>query len=220
MEDSILDNLPHIEWNILDDGEVEQGALGSHLTHIRRRDKTRSDEVVPNFGNVSQMLGLEIDRMARTVDPPLTPAFGQHADDLRVIGVLTELIKGARWHMLQAIETIDRLRTEVDQYTSHPDLFEDVGGEVSVEFPHHAHRRRARGLAQGTPPLSFDRLPKKFIGVMKPLLLNEDRFLQIMLNRSAALAFAKREASNVGVGSSLGRLRLVGNFCLLPDIVT
>ena len=41
MEDSILDNLPNIEWDILNDGEVEQGALGSHLTHIRRRDKTR-----------------------------------------------------------------------------------------------------------------------------------------------------------------------------------
>ena len=100
MEDSILDNLPNIEWDILDDGEVEQGALGSHLTHIRRRDKTRSDEVMPNFGNVGKMLGFEIDRMARTVDPPLTPAFGQHADDLRVIGVLAELIKGARWDML------------------------------------------------------------------------------------------------------------------------
>ena len=100
MEDSILDNLPNIEWDILNDGEVEQGALGSHLTHIRRRDKTRSDEVVPNLGNVGQMLGLEIYRIAGTVDPPLTPAFGQQADDLRVIGVLAELIKGARWDML------------------------------------------------------------------------------------------------------------------------
>ena len=59
MEDGILDNLPNIEWDILNDGEVEQGALGSHLTHIRRRDKTRSDEVVPNLGNVGQMLALK-----------------------------------------------------------------------------------------------------------------------------------------------------------------
>ena len=88
MENGVLDNLPNIEWDILDDGEVEQGTLGSHLTHIRRRNKTRSDEVMPYFGNVGQMLGLEIDRMARTIDPLLTPAFGQHADDLRVIGVL------------------------------------------------------------------------------------------------------------------------------------
>ena len=100
MEDSILDNLPNIEWNVLYNGEVEQGTLGSHFTHIRRRDKTRSDEVVPNLRNVGQMLGLEINRVARAVDPPCTPAFGQHADDLRVIGVLAELIKGARWDML------------------------------------------------------------------------------------------------------------------------
>ena len=100
MEDGILYNLPNVKWYILEDGIVEQGELGCHFTHIRRRDKTRSDEVMPNFGNVGQMLGLEIDRMTRTVDPPLTPAFGQHADDLRVIGVLAELIKGARWDML------------------------------------------------------------------------------------------------------------------------
>ena len=100
MEDRILYNLPNIEWDILDDGEVEQGTLGCHLTHIRRRDKTRSDEVMPNLGNVGQMLGLKIDRMARTVDPPLTPAFGQYADDLRVVVVLSELIKGPWRDML------------------------------------------------------------------------------------------------------------------------
>ena len=123
MEDSILYNLPNIEWYILDDGEVEQGTLGCHLAHIRRRDKTRSDEVMPNLGNEGQMLGLEIDRVARTIDPPLTLAFGQYADDLRVVGVLAELIKGPRWDMLYAIEAIDRLRTEVDQYAPYLDFF-------------------------------------------------------------------------------------------------
>ena len=100
MEDDILYNLPNIEWYILDDGEVEQGTLGGHLTHIRRRDKTRSDEVIPNLGNEGQMLGLEIDCVARTIDPLLTPAFGQYADDLRVVRVLAELIKGPRRDML------------------------------------------------------------------------------------------------------------------------
>ena len=47
----------------------------------------------------------------------------------------------------------------------------------------------------------------------------KDRFLQITLNRSAASAFAKREASKAGVGASLARLRLAGNFCRLPDIL-
>ena len=147
MEDGILYNLPNIEWDILDDGEVEQGTLGCHLTHIRSRDKMRSDEVMPNLGNVGQMLGLEIDRMARTVDPPLTSAFGQYADDLRVVGVLAELIKGSRRDMLQAIEAIDRLRTEVDQYAPYPDLFEDMGCEIGVKFSHHAHRCWTRWLA-------------------------------------------------------------------------
>ena len=100
MEDGILYNLPNIEWYILDNGEVEQGTLGCHLTHIRRWDKTRSDEVMPNLGNEGQMLGLKIDCVARTIDPPLTPAFGQYADDLRVVRVLAELIKGPRWDML------------------------------------------------------------------------------------------------------------------------
>ena len=90
-----------------------------------------------------------------------------------VVRVLAELIKGARWDTLEAIIAIDRLRAEVDQYTSHPDLFEDVGGEVGVEFPNYAHGCWARGLAQGTPPLSFDCFSKEIIGVMKPLLLDE-----------------------------------------------
>ena len=90
-----------------------------------------------------------------------------------VVRVLAELIKGARWDMLEAIIAIDRLRAEVDQYTSHPDLFEDVGGEVGVEFPNYAHGRWARGLAQSTPTLGLDSFPKKIFGVVKPLLLDE-----------------------------------------------
>ena len=119
------------------------------------------------------MLGLEIYCVARAIDPPLTPAVGQHADDLRVIGVLAKLIKGARWDMLEAIVAIDGLRAEVDQYTSHPDLFEDVGGEVGVKLQNYAHGRWARGLAQSMPPLGLDSFSKKVVGVMKPLLLNE-----------------------------------------------
>ena len=40
MENGILYNLPNIKRYILYDGVVEQGALGSHFTHIRRRNKT------------------------------------------------------------------------------------------------------------------------------------------------------------------------------------
>ena len=34
----------------------------------------------------AKCLALKIERVARTIDPPLTPAFGQYADDLRVVG--------------------------------------------------------------------------------------------------------------------------------------
>ena len=52
MEDGILYNLPNIEGNVLDDGVVEQGTLGSHLTHVRRRNETGRDEVMPYLGNI------------------------------------------------------------------------------------------------------------------------------------------------------------------------
>ena len=34
--------------------------LGRHFTHIRCRDETRSDEVMPYLGYVDQMFGLEV----------------------------------------------------------------------------------------------------------------------------------------------------------------
>ena len=88
MEDGILDNLPNVERDILEDSVIEQGALGSHLTHVRRRYETRSDEMVPDLRDVGQMLGLEIYSVARAIDPPLTLTFGQHSDDLMVVRVL------------------------------------------------------------------------------------------------------------------------------------
>ena len=77
MEDGILDNLPHIKRNILNDGIVEQGTLGSHLTHFRLQNETRCVEVMPDLGDVGQMFGLEVDGMALTVKFPLTPAISQ-----------------------------------------------------------------------------------------------------------------------------------------------
>ena len=58
MEDGVLDNLPQIKRNILNDGIVEKGTLGNHLTHVRRRNETRRDEVMPNLGDIGQMFGL------------------------------------------------------------------------------------------------------------------------------------------------------------------
>ena len=51
LEDGVLDNLPNIKRDILNDGIVEQGTLGGHLTHVRHRNETRRDEVVPDLGD-------------------------------------------------------------------------------------------------------------------------------------------------------------------------
>ena len=82
------------------DGVVEQGTLGCHFTHVRRRNKTRRDEVMPDFRDEGQMLGLEVDCMARTIDLPLTPAISQNSYNLGVVGVLVEPIERLRRDML------------------------------------------------------------------------------------------------------------------------
>ena len=82
MEDGILYNLPNIERNILNDGIIEQGTLGSHFTHVRRRNETRRDGVMPDFGDICQMLGLEVDGVALIVEFPITPPVCQDPNDL------------------------------------------------------------------------------------------------------------------------------------------
>ena len=114
MEDSILYNLPNIKRDILNDGIVEQGTLGCHFTHVRRRDETRRDEAMPYLRDKGQMFGLEMDCMALTVNFPLTPAISQDPNDLGVVGVLVKPIKRLRGDMGKTIIAIDRLRTEVD----------------------------------------------------------------------------------------------------------
>ena len=64
MEDSILYNLPNIKRDILNDGIVEPGTLGCHFTHLRRRDETQCDELMPDLGDKGQMFGLEVDSQA------------------------------------------------------------------------------------------------------------------------------------------------------------
>ena len=99
MEDSILYNLPNIKRYILYDGIVEQGTLGCHFTHVRRRNKTRRDEVMLDLRYKGQMLGLEMDRMTRTIDFPLTPTISQDPNNLGVVGVLVKPIKRLRRDM-------------------------------------------------------------------------------------------------------------------------
>ena len=134
MEDGILYNLPNIEGYVLDDGVVEQGTLGCHLTHVRLRNETRRDEVMPHLGNIGQMFGLKVHGMPFAIELPLTPPVGQNLEDLRVVGPLIEPIKRLRGDRVKIIELVNRLRTEVYQHSTHPDLFHDMGGEVGVSY--------------------------------------------------------------------------------------
>ena len=93
MKDSILYNLPNIKRDILNDGIIEQGTLGCHFTHVRLRDETRRDEVMPYLRDKGQMFSLEMDCMALTVKFSLTPAISQDPNYLGVVGVLVKPIK-------------------------------------------------------------------------------------------------------------------------------
>ena len=146
MKVDILYNLPNIEWNGLNEGVVEQGTLGSHLTHVRRRNETRRDEVMPNFGDIGQMLGLEVHGVPFIIELPLPPPIGQDPNDLGVIGLLVEPIKRLRGDRVKIIKLVDRLRAEVYQHTTHPDLFDDMGGKVGIEFSYHTHHSWTRWL--------------------------------------------------------------------------
>ena len=173
MEDGVLDNLPNIKRNILNDGIVEQGTLGGHLTHVRRRDETQRDEVRLDLGDIGQMLGLEVDGMALAVEFPLTPAISQNPNDLGIVGALVKPIKWLRGDMIKIIIVIDRLHTEVDQHTPHSNLLDDVGGEIGVEFSHHTHRSWLRWLAKCSPTLSHNGFAEEVVRVMKTLFLDK-----------------------------------------------
>ena len=100
----------------------------------------RSDEVMPDFGDRGQMLGLKVDDVALIVEFPLTPSVCQDPNDLGVIGSLVKSIKRLWGDMIKILKVVDRLRAEVYQHTPHPNLLNDVGGEVGIEFSHHTHR--------------------------------------------------------------------------------
>ena len=173
MEDGILYNLPNIERNILNDGIIEQGTLGSHFTHFHLRNETRRDEVMPDFEDICQMLGLEVDGVALIVEFPLTPPVCQDPNDLGVIGSLLKSIKRLRGDIIKIIKVVDRLRTEFYQHTPYPNFLDDVGGEVGVEFSHHTHRSWMKWLAKGPPSLGRNRLAEEVVRVMETLFFNK-----------------------------------------------
>ena len=173
MEDVVLNNLPNIKRDILNDGIVEQGTLGGHFTHVRRQNETQRDEVMPNLEDKGQMFGLEVNGMAPTVEFPLTPAISQNPNDFGVVGALVKPIKQLRGDMIQTIIAIDRLRTEVNQYSPHSNFLDDVGGKIGVEFSHHTHRSWMRWLVKCSSSLSRNSFTEKVVRVMKTLFLDK-----------------------------------------------
>ena len=177
MEDGILYNLPNIERNILNDGVVEQGPLGSHLTHVRRRNETRRNEVMPDFGDIGQMLGLEVDSVPIIVELPLTQPICQEPNDLGLIEYLVEPIERLRGNRIKIIKLVDRLRAEVYQHTLDPDFLDDMGGEVGVEFSHHTHRSWTRWLEKRPPTLGRNSLAEEVIGVVETIFFDKGSVL-------------------------------------------
>ena len=173
MEDGVLYNPPNIERNILNYGIIEQGTLGSHFTHVRRRNETRRDEVMPDLGDIGQMFGLKMDDVALIVEFPFTPSVCQDPNDFGVVGSLVKSIKRLRGDMIKIIKVVDTLRAEVYQHTPHPDLLDDVGGEVGIELSHHTHRSWMRWLAKCSPSLGRNSLAEEVVRVMKILFLNK-----------------------------------------------
>ena len=118
------------------------------------------------------MFGLEVPRKTVTSQLSMPLPVGQYPNDLRVVGLCMELIKGLRRDRVEVIKLVDRLSAEVYQHAAHPNLFHDMGGEIGVEFSYHARHSWTRQLSQGLPSLSSNIFAKEVLGVVKPLFLN------------------------------------------------
>ena len=119
------------------------------------------------------MLGLEVDGVPIIVELPLTLPVCQDPNDLGVIGPLVESIERLRGDRIKIIKLVDRLRAEVYQHTPQPDLLDDVGGEVGVEFSHHTHRSWTRWLVKRPPSLGRNSLSEEVVGVVEALFFDK-----------------------------------------------
>ena len=91
-------------------------------------NETRHDKVMPHLGNIGQMFGLEVHDVPFAIELPLTLPVSQDPEDLRVVGPLIESIKRLKGDRVKIIELVNRLRAEVYEHSTHPDLFHDMGG--------------------------------------------------------------------------------------------
>ena len=123
LEDSILYDLPHIKEDVLNNGIIQQGVFCSHFAHIFHRHKARRNELMSPFGDVSQMLSLEVHNMPPIVGFPLTVVIVEHSKYFGVVGVFLKSIVSFIIDRFQVIELVDRLRTEIYQHPSQPFFF-------------------------------------------------------------------------------------------------
>ena len=142
-------------------------------SHVHSRNETRRYEMMPNFGDIGQMLGLEVDSVPIIVELPLSPPVCQDPNDLGVIGSLVEPIERLRGDRIKIIKLVDRLCAEVYQHTPHLDFLDDVGGEVGIEFSHHTHRSWTRWLEKSSPSLGRNSLAEEVVRVMVTLFFNK-----------------------------------------------
>ena len=92
------------------------------------------------------MFGLEVHRMPFTIKLPVTLPVGQYPDDFLVIGLRMEPIKGLRGDWVKLVISVDRLRAEVYQHPAHSNLFQNMGGEISVKLSYHTRGSGVRRL--------------------------------------------------------------------------
>ena len=111
VEDCILNDLPHIKRDVMNDSIVQQGAFCYQFAYVGSKSELGSDEVVPHFWNVGQMLDLEVYYMPFTIDFPFPLAIGEKSKHFEVVGVFLNSIICFNIHRFQLLKLIDRSRT-------------------------------------------------------------------------------------------------------------
>ena len=115
MEDGILYDLPHIKGDVLNNSIVQQDELVSHFTYISSRNEVESDEVMQHFGDIGQVLGLEMPRMPLTVGFPLTLTIDEHSKHFEVVRIFLNSIVRFTSNRFQVIKLIDKPCVEIYQ---------------------------------------------------------------------------------------------------------
>ena len=107
------------------------------------------------------MFSLKVNRVPLTINLLLTSPVGQYPNDLGVVGLCMEPIKGLTGNQFKVIALVDRLRAEVYQYPAHRNLLQYMGDKIGVEFSYHTCGSWCRRLTHARHPLFAIVLRKK-----------------------------------------------------------